>query len=755
MLTLKAQLRRGTRYIILSHIHYSGTTQSIRNYRPTLVDFFTAYHPQTITSPPPDIKWKNYSPPHLFLGGRRSPSKSFIEQYEAEHPNPRTEEIKEACSTPYLKGLRLLQKDSRDRNPEETLYIIEKAFETIPNFVPRLGEKRLIELPYHAACKDIRIEENTFRSVYDRIWEIYKVVRTAPPSPLYFRRRIWLCYHANQVNVLEDLIKDHLYELDPASIAYAVSSYIVQHRIQEAKILFQRAIISTNYNLPEVLFRTILFEMISHQSLFENLQYILNVWINSPRCEPLSAKSWAMLLREYYKYGTPLELSEIKRLIKKLGYSDHYLILSASYEWEVIRPRRPFSLTAEITKDDLDNIESFAPTEIKDLEEFYITWMYFFSRKMDMNLIQYILKQVKSKIGKIEPIFFEMVMDYFSRIGNFRDLKDFLQATMPLFPYRTRYLRPILLSMAKDYPKHAEQFSKELKGLVVESSSRESMKELLNISSYNSRYHVERSYNKRNLDADRYHKKFWRRIIWNGKVDHKEFMDQVKFRVHTGFIFLVSEGFRPNYQLFHETIPFCTEEQCMIINDLLRKCRLDNEQNMTNLELKILYKNRNNIGKEGFRTYFNEHKDRLTVRQIFSFWLQLTELHMHKEAEYLLDSIEEFDLNDSVQILRFYRRMLTYLYTQQYDKMEQAMENFPIDTITIKPILPQLLTKISHELKSAETRRYHNKERLLQIKNQFTSFFKEVNDRLNEDDVNIPKEIVEFVKLLRNWKANN
>ena len=625
--------------------------------------------------------------------------------------------------------------------PELIAIIIDKSFENCPS-MPSTSTG--LEIPYFKTANKIHYDIPYYNFINSRIPILYELIKINEvendgSSTLLYPYRIWLYYHMNDLELMKQLQKKidimiNNQQLNEKTILYYLSTFINNYEIIEFKKNFHKLIINTQYNLSNSLINSLTPNLIGHDCLFEDLFFIYQLWMNSPKCQPPLIKTISLLLLEFYRFGTNHELKEFKRLIKKyqhqhnMEYYDHYLIQSIDYQYEIIN-REYLSFTKNITEEDLQFIESIAPkmenytsigvgvgdddNDYENVIEFYHRWLYFMIRySKNMDNINFIFKLYKNSIATttatnsdnnnnndqffLPPRFFKILLDYYVKHDQFIPMLQLIEASKTSIPYDPSYLILIAKTFIYSYSRFAPQFIDRLNGWIGKSSFQLKKSwspfhpyriyEPLNRIKYNDPQWEEFRYDKRSK-GNRYNNNP------NNESDSQlQQQQQIEFRVNRGFENLINRGIRPDINLLLETFKFTTNDlnYRLKIKSLMMETRQYNHKNSKFMELISL--NHPSLQQEDLlRYYITNSSSQLNDSHKFLFIKMLIDYELYEEAQILINSIDDdanvnsippnnqgSNLLDKYKMLKLILQLKIYVLTDQFELIIDSLNKFAI-----------------------------------------------------------------------------
>ncbi|EMG46148.1 hypothetical protein G210_3617 [Candida maltosa Xu316] len=536
--------------------------------------------------------------------------------------------------------------------PELVAYIINKTLEKCPPMPPN---SKNMEAPYFLTYNRIRFDGPYYNFINSRIPLLYEMVlkTSFEPDESLYPYYIWLYYHMNDVERILTL-SDVVVNMDTRTIAYFLASFIRNYELNQFKEYYHKIIINTSHKtLPSSLLDSLIPQLINHDCIFENLFFVFQVWMNSPKCEKPSVKSISLILFEFYRFGTRNELKEFKRLIRK--YGDHYLIKTIDLQNAIIN-RDYLNFKKTITKEDLQEIKKMIPAD-GDID-FYHHWLYFMIRYANMDHINFILKLYKDNNNtnsQLPARFFKLLLDYYEKHDKFIPLLQLINASKHSISYNPEYLATITRTFIYSYSRFAPLFVERLNHWLGKQFF-----ELTQLSSQFYPYHLYKPINRR-----KYNDPEWEEIKFSHGMDEDVYRDQIDFRVNVGFNNVIARGIRPDFKMILDTFRFGNLDDRLILKGILIHTRQYNHKNQKTLELRSL--RHPSLEKEDLMHYFTANKGQLNDSHKIYFSKLLINYDLLEEAKVLLDTIDESQLNDKAKMSKINLELRMYLLANDFD----------------------------------------------------------------------------------------
>ncbi|EER33603.1 predicted protein [Candida tropicalis MYA-3404] len=626
--------------------------------------------------------------------------------------------------------------------PELIIYVIEKSMADCP---PMPSNATNVEVPYFISHKQLRFQNPYYKFINSKVPYLYDMVKRASPAPVLYPYYIWLYYHMNDTEGIAKL-STVISRMNSRTIVYFLSSFIHNYELETFKKYFHTIIINSSKNLPSSLLDGLIPQLIGHNIVFENLFFVFQLWMNSPKCEAPSAESISLILLEFYRFGTAHEIKEFKRLIKK--YNNHYLIKTIDYQFEIIN-REYLSFKKNITQEDLDIIASMQPQD-RDVE-FYYRWLYFMIRYSNMDSINFVLKLYKDSASNVQlpSRFFKVLLDYYEKHDKFIPLLQLLEASKESISYDPSYLSTIVKTFIYSYSRFAPQFVSRLNEWLGEPYFN-----LTQLSSQFYPYHLHSRINKW-----KYKEPEWQEVKFSPNRDENYYQSQVDFRVQHGFRNLLARGVRPDFKMALDTFRFGNLDDRLYIKSLLIQTRQYNHKNQKTLELRSL--KHPSLEKEDLLRYFETNKDQLNDSHKFYFVRMLMDYDLLEEAKFLIDSIDDSYLNDKNKMFKIILELRMCMMANDFESMAEVLTRFKLhdDQLYISPYLLNQTLNIENALynKLRKNQQTMDQEMLISGKDclmKLRLFIGDVKLLLEKDEQEMTQLIDKTISILNQWKEN-
>lgn len=636
-----------------------------------------------------------------------------------------------------------------------------------------------LEKPRFKGLEDL-LTPFAYRQLYKNIpylHQISKWYETRGSGNVQFQENyIWLCYHMDDVDTLQRLVYPYLKTsiYNSRCLSYLMTSFIINYDIEFSKSLFCN-VIAMLKPLNASLLQSVIHQMIKNDAIFENITTVFHSWILSANCESPSPEIYSMVLNEYYKHGTEDEIQEIRKLTSK--FDKHYLIESSHLQHEIIN-RTPYSLKKVITSNDIIRINELAASlanHKKQLADFYFIFLKFFARYSNMKMIQYIILKMKQDDIVFYKKYFDVLITYYSKNEKFLTLLKLLMKSSVIhstangIEYSHIYVKQLFDTFVQTYPYEAPEFNQKFEEWLNQHSrlsSRSKEKLLANcrivkLKSQLTPYNIKDS---KLSNVKKYDRSEWKELDTGSACK-----PQVDFRVNKGFRDVMRKGLKPDYELLESTFKrLHANYRSMILGltSTLRLSRYNVKLNLLNLQL-------SNSPASELRDFWNQKYDKLNANNEIKLARMLMNKHLYDETNQVLLSIPKTEMSDKKYMIKLNIQLRNEMNFNRFDKMNQIIESFPINTTVLSPYIYNQCRYIEHslvrklELQSIEADENHNciehqhisegnpgplvREEVEATLAKLRGLIGDIQLRLNQDKHDLNSKVSEMFEFLNQW----
>lgn len=654
--------------------------------------------------------------------------------------------------------------------PQSIIDILDEVISNTPhrNILPLQSE---IESARHRNLENMNIDSPYYNYIYKHIPHLYKICRSYENIITHEKRfhehYIWLCYHMDDIDTLQPLIYAYLKNsnCDSKVLSYIMSSFISNYEVEFSKNLFQNLLVLGGQVQPNLL-ENVLFQLVKVDSLFENLVFILQTWVKNTNCPPPSAKSMAILLKEYHKYGTEEEKKLFNSLIESYNLSNNHIIRAINLQ-EAIISRQATNFKKSIQENDFEEINCITcelknSGSLKELSDVYYSFLDFFVRYSNIENVHILAMKMKKDNVPLDEEFFRVMSKYYVKNNKFLQLFSLLKDTSNKISFNDVYLKNLYESFIKTYPYHSEHFDDELKSWVkcstiIPTDKKTKYLNCLNIRKVQSQltpYSLKRDI----LNSKKYDSENWKEILWQQDRSGKaiRFSDQINFRINKGFRDILRKGIKPDVRVIESTFRRLNVDNRNRIMEILKYTRLLNKEvqklNIYNLQM--------DSSKEDILQYMETYSAEFNLNNKLKLGRLLTNKGLFRESEVLLSSLNPEDMMDRSLMVKLNFQLRNYLSYSRFDEMIRIIDEFPINSIILSPYIHKQCCYIEKllkrkmkivKLKEAQEQRESQITKIDTALSKLRGLIGDIQIRLDQDKVDIDKLIKEMIEFLDRW----
>lgn len=549
-----------------------------------------------------------------------------------------------------------------------------------------------IETPLFKGKVGLHLTVPYYKFIYHRIPHLYLIFQTYEKmmfnNKKFQENYIWLCYHMDDLDTLQQLIYVYLKHTDYESkiLSYVMSGFILNYEVEFSKTLFQNLVGQCKQLDPKLL-ETVTYQFIKVDSLFENLVSVLEVWIKSNYCEKPTPTTISLILSEYYTYGNKEEIQLIQTLTSSLGYSDHHLIRQANLKHQIIG-RDPNSIKKEITKADIiefNEISKSLQGNKAELEDFYHSFMDFFGKYSDLKMIKFVIYKMQNEGIELNGGFFNIISKYYVSHEKFLQLLNYLQAISKNLEFNEIYLRDLFDGFVNTYPHYAQTFTSKFHKWIKENSifkesDKDRLLSMLRIVKLESQYTPYRLYQNL-LDSKKYESCDWSKILWERNIQGKSkcATAQVNFRISKGFNDVLRKGVKPDYRVLETTFRRLNIENKRKLFELVESIRIPQTkyEKLRILDLQI------DATKPKLLKYYAKGINHLNSNNRVLLGRIFFNNGLYTQATEILQGMRKEEMNDRTYMAKLNIELRNFLACGDYASLVETIQQFPIDDIVL------------------------------------------------------------------------
>lgn len=575
-----------------------------------------------------------------------------------------------------------------------------------------------------------------------------------------------LCYHQNDIDKLQQLLFTYLNHetYDATTLSYVFTSLIQNYEVEFTKGLFSN-LLTLGRQVDPIVLEVVVSQLVSVLALFENVVHVFQSWLRS-LCGVPTAKTMAVLIHEYAKYGDEEEIESLKNVIFNCGLENNLHVRLADLQSSIIM-REPTHFKKTITNQDLASAESILqcakqsgdPAEVK---YFFHLMVLFFSKFSNLAMIQSFISKLHKDFLHDDTIH-KVISKYFVRHDQFLPLLDYLQRSDASFD--ATYLRDLFASFVKTYPYQAHEFAEQFQQFVrlsgyFSSSSLSHILETLQVKRLDSQltpYCLEPP----SFDSRKYESSSWKRIEWKPSIDgkHQSAAIQVEFRISRGFRDVMRKGVKPDYKVIETTFRRLNPENRVKILQYLKAMRFP-ERDYDKLAILNLQLSKDRTTLESY-VKAQPFED-LNCNNIIMLGRMLLNKSLYRTNNKLLNSMRTTEMNDRTHMVLLNLQLRNYLKQGHYARMIDTINSFPIDEVVLSPYLYKQCQFIEKDLV-----RKLQKPKLDELKDELElddgnralssirGLLGDIRIRLDHDKIEVNAKVHEMFQWLTTWMAED
>lgn len=608
-------------------------------------------------------------------------------------------------------------------------------------------------------------ENLQYTSLYGRVYEhietIYKVYKLYEPISLgnnrFVENYIWLCYHMDDLSSLQHLLYTYLKRdsYDSRTLSYVINAFVYNYDIEFAKTLI-KSIIDMGKLLDESFLSSTIVSFVRVDAIFTNLVDLVDTWSASPNCESAYPKTVAMLLKQYYKYGTPSEIESIESVAEHLGYNNNFLVSMVKNQQRIAQ--RGTAHKKVIGKEDFEEIlkirNSIGHTKYA-LKAFYESYLVFFSKYSSMGMIQLILREMKKDGIPFTKFSYTVIVQHYISENKFHPLLKFMQKFVTKSTkFEIVYVKNLFDAFIRTYPFEGEYFAEEFEGWLKSSGLPLHTKQVLEHSCKITKIksNITPVAILRPFFED--HKKYqsqWSPVGTFSKSSQTR--DQIQFRVDTGIRDIMRKGIKPDYHVVENTFRKLNAAYRKSILTCLREMRMD--RSLTRLEIfDFLLASPQ---KKALERFVKSKEGKLNTSDRLLLLRRLFNENSFDLASQLLENINEAELNDNRRMIKLNLSMRNNIAKNDFNACIDDIDTFPINDVTMSPYVYKQCQYIEKNLQ----RKIHALEAkgsdsvdvgAMNITLQkLKGLIGDIDARLKRDKVDIHEMVGELFGMLTTW----
>lgn len=647
--------------------------------------------------------------------------------------------------------------------------MVEKCIGDLPSLalsdIPSTEECR-IEPPRHIGINQIDAGTK-YRLVYASIPHLHRVCGLYEHSS-YLNKRfqenyIWLCYHMDDTNALQELLYAYLKHdnYNSTVLSYLMSSFILNYEVEFCKNLFQN-ILGMNRPLASELLETTIIQLIRVKAVFENVTEIFSMWTRPEaaiHCEEPSRKTMVLVFREYLNRGSTEEIKQMSRILYDRHIWEDPLISATMAQGEIVK-RNFFDDKKPVVETDIlrihQIISSINDSDTNALTSVLYSYLSFFAKHSNLKMMQLILMLMNEHKIPINDHFYTTICRHYQRSEKFLPLLGFLTRTSQhSLPYSPVFVKMLYDTYVGTYPYYAAQFHRRFhswveqnKGLSLED------KELLlqnckihKIESNITPYGVTNASltDTKKYDATSWCKIVWKKDPWTGKATKNR--EQIAFRVEKGLRDVLRKGVEPDSLVLHTTFRRLHFQSRIHLLEMMKSLRLSRSYIRCQIHGLQIHND-----KDKLKEFVAVNEKRLSSRNKILLARILMNKKMYKETTGLMESVNPHEMTDKMELTRLNIRLRNEISKENYSRMVQIMDGFSIDETILSPYICNHCKYIERKLVQKEQKMDGNTSISLQTAlDRIRGLIGDIEVRLSQDKADLGTKVKEMFVMMDGW----
>lgn len=632
-----------------------------------------------------------------------------------------------------------------------------------------------IETPWFIGKNNLKAAAQ-FGSIYPRIPRFYEAfqlmqlnnLRSASSKTL--ENGIWLCYHMDDANNLQLLLYAYLQKpnYDSKTLSYAVNAFIINYDVQFAKTLFQ-SIVQMGKALDSHLLSTTMANLVKVGAVFENIDSILHTWLKSANCSLPDAKTTALLLKHYLKFGRADEVKTLSQTIESLGYKNHYLISMAKLHSDI--QNRSYDPKQQLTQGDVSQmllIRNSVAYNRSALRSYYESTLAFLARHSNTSMLHFMMEEMRADDIKLSKFAYDVIIRHYISERKFIPLLSLMKSLSQSVDFEPYYVKQLFDGFVRAYPYEGAEISHCLEHWLQMNQSKLDMgtKQRILASCRVSKIQSNLTPYALLKDSLSNHKKYdsaeWSSIkhslLKKLKVKSKQ---QVIFRVNKGFRDVLRKGVKPDYHLLENTMRKLNHSYRLGILGSLGQMRM----NMCKPRLVILHETLSDPPKEKLIKFVRDVEQDLNTSDKFFLARRLMNKYAFEDSLRLLNSVTKDEVGDQREMILLNLKLRNEIALNNFEECKEIIKRFPIDEITLSPyILKQccyieksLIKKIKALEASITSKLHEMTDSMQQSLDALGGLIGDIELRLQLDKTDLKDKVVEMLQMLDQWikKSNH
>lgn len=623
-----------------------------------------------------------------------------------------------------------------------------------------------IEAPSVQSIHDLRTSTSDIHASL-RLPYLFKAVKLlhqhSPANSRLLENSIWLSYHLEDLSSMQHYLYAYLQQptYDSKTLAYAINAYVLNCDVEFSKNLF-KTIVEMGRPLENVFLTATVINFVNVGALFENLQAIFKYWVDRSTCAPPHAKTIALLIRQYQKYGHSDEILALESVIQDLKLSNNFIVQLARLESDVLE--RDVNQKKVLTEKDVSRfyrIKNAIVDSPAELQVFYESCLAFFARHTKTEVVQLILEEMLQDNIPISEFSFDVILRHYLAERKFIPLLSFTQnMLLKSQPFHLVHAKYLFDAFVRNFPHEAESFGYQFHEWVKSCGLRPDEKQrllesckLLLLNSSMSPFNVSKSEigNQKKYDSSQ-----WSSLNFATDNKNKEvYKQQVRFRMNKGLSDLIGKGIKPDYAVLENTLKQLNYAYRVNLLRLLEPLRMT--KNLTRMQ--IIHMLLSDTSKRDVEVFAKLMKKRLSTSDKIFLARRLMNNYSYKDALGLLESVNEIDMTDQREMMILNWKLRIGIGSNDFNLVQRITNEFPVNDVLMNPYILQQCCYIEKSLirkikaleakpNSALSGSIDDMKKSLE---RLRGLIGDIQLRLDQDKKEIQEKVLEMFVMLDTW----
>lgn len=625
----------------------------------------------------------------------------------------------------------------------------------------------VLEVPLFYGKDELRYS-TLYGRVYPHIEHLYKICKLYEleygHDKKFIENHIWLCYHMNDLDLLQLLLLTYLKmpDYDSRTLACVVNAFVYNYDVEFSLSLF-KSIVDMKKPLDESLLASTLISFNKVDAIFDKSLDVLHCWTNASNCETIYPKTVAFLLKQHYRFGGESEITDMEKLAETCGYNNNFLVRMVKNQASI--SNRNFNRKKDLSAEDIRDILGIRNSVVHSkyaLKIFYESYLHFLSRFSSMHYLQLMLREMKKDELPFTKFAYDTIVQHYASENKFLPLLKFvLKFVVKANRFEPVYVKQLFDCFVSTYPYEAEKFGEQFSYWIKNLNPLEAYKnsilkscKMTKVTSAVTPVAIQRPGIENNK---KYNESQWRTIQYQPHKFSKKSQtkEQIQFRLDNGIRSVIRKGIRPDYFIIENTLRNLNASQRKSLMKLLPDIRMDKYTT----RLKIFDFLQSQPTKSSLEKFVKIMEPRLNTSDKLLLARRLFNENSFELAIRLLDSLNKTEISDSRQMVRLNLRLRTNMARNDYLGCLADIENFPLNDITLSPYIYKQCQYIERNLIRKICALEANKtsplngevDMMKKVLMKLKGLLGDIGIRLDGDRRDLRKTIKQLFKTLDEW----